>query len=70
MGVKNPLKNNVQKYRAWKGITQKDFAKEISASVSEIRLIEKNKVCPRPGLRFKICDYFNVQHNQMFYLDK
>lgn len=61
-------KNNVQKYRIWKGIAQKELANEIGYSVSEVRLVEKNKVTPRLMLRLKICEFFGVSHNQMFYV--
>jgi len=60
-------KNNVQKYRVWKGIAQKELAENVGYSVSEIRLVEKNEVTPRLMLRLKICEFFGVSHDQMFY---
>ena len=67
MAIKRNMKNNVQKYRVWKNILQKDLANEVKCSATEIRLIEGNKVTPGGELRKRICEYFGVSHNQMFY---
>jgi DNA-binding XRE family transcriptional regulator len=64
---KKALKNNVQKYRVWKNLLQKELAEKVGISVSELRLIEKNAVCPRLQHRIKLCEYFGVSHDQMFY---
>ena len=64
------MKNHVQKYRVWKGLLQKDLAEKINISVSEIRLIEKQAVAPRPGTRLKLAKLFDVNHDQLFYYDK
>ena len=68
--VKKSVKNNVRKYRVWKGLLQKDLAKSIGISVSQIRLIESNKATPRLQTRLKICSLFNVSYNQMWIGDK
>ena len=69
--TKVKLKNNVQKYRVWKNLQQKELAKEVNISVSEIRLIEKHIVKrPRLDLRLRICEFFGVSHDQMFYEDE
>ncbi len=68
--TKQHYKNNMQKYRVWKGLLQKDIATDMNISISEIRLIERNEVCPSKKNRIKICDYFGVSFEQMFYLDK
>jgi DNA-binding XRE family transcriptional regulator len=68
--TKVKLKNNVQKYRVWKNLQQKELAKEVNISVSEIRMIEKHIVKrPRLDLRLRICEFFGVSHDQMFYED-
>ena len=65
--AKVKLDNNLQKYRVWKNLSQKELAEDVEASISEIRLIEKNLVTPRLMLRLRICEFFGVSHNQMFY---
>jgi DNA-binding XRE family transcriptional regulator len=67
MQKKKNIKNNVQKYRVWKSMHQKDLAEAVNISVSEIRLIERNKVYPRSELRERLCEYFGVAYDQMFY---
>lgn len=65
------MENNIKKYRIWKGLKQKELAKLVKISTSELRLIEKNKIKrPRAGLRLRICDYFGVSHDQMFYSEE
>lgn len=57
--TKVKLKNNVQKYRVWKNMIQKDLAEKIYISVSELALIEKQHINrPRLELRLRICDFF------------
>ena len=68
--MKRKIKNNVQKYRIYKGILQKDLAKEIDISLSWLRRIEGQKGCPKPGTRIKLSDYFGVSHNQLFYCEE
>jgi DNA-binding XRE family transcriptional regulator len=65
--VKKNLKNNVQKYRVWRGLLQKDLADAIGISISEMRLIERNKVTPKPENQEKLCEFFEVSYDQMFY---
>ena len=64
---KEKLKNNLKKYRVWKNILQKDLAKKVGCSASQLRLIETNKCQPRLPLRLRICEFFGVSHDQMFY---
>jgi DNA-binding XRE family transcriptional regulator len=70
MHKKQIIRNNVQKYRVWKSLKQKDLADAVNISISELRLIEKNKVYPRNQFREKLCEYFGVTYDQMFYEDK
>jgi DNA-binding XRE family transcriptional regulator len=68
--TKPKMKNNVQKYRVWKNLRQEDLAKEVKISVAELRLIEKHAINkPRLNLRHRICKFFGVSHNHMFYYD-
>ena len=67
MIYKKKLKNNVQKYRVWKGWTQKRFSEISNVSISEIRLIEKLKVTPHVSTRQKIANAFKINENQLFY---
>ena len=64
------LKNNLGKYRVWKNITQENLAIELKMSVSAIRNIEIYNHYPKYQVRAKICKYFNVSQDQMFYYNK
>jgi DNA-binding XRE family transcriptional regulator len=66
--TKKNLKNNVQNYRVWKKLLQKDLADATGISLPEIRLIEKNKVTPTPKNQEKLCEFFNVSLDQLFYM--
>ena len=61
------IKNQLQKYRVWKNITQEDLSKKLGISVNHLRLIEVNYKYPKYQVRSKICKFFNVSQDQMFY---
>lgn len=67
MNKKKNIGNNLQKYRVWKGLLQADFANQTGISISEVRLIEQNKVSPNPRTTTTILKYFDVSYDQMFY---
>lgn len=67
MKNKKEFKNNLAKYRTWKNITQQKLAEEINVSVPMLRNIETKHYFPSYIIRKKICDYFNVLPEQMFY---
>lgn len=64
------IKNNLSKYRAWKDITQNELAANLRISSHQLRMIELNRKYPKYQTRAKICKFFNVSQNQMFYIDK
>jgi DNA-binding XRE family transcriptional regulator len=66
---KQIIKNNLKKYRTWKGLKQVDLAKELNLSVSQIRYIENKNKYPKYQVRRKICEYFGVSQDQMFYIE-
>ena len=69
--IKNKkYKNNVQKYRVWKNLLQRELAEEIGISKSQLRNIELNKCQPRKKFRERLCEYFGINFNQLFYEDK
>lgn len=61
------IKNRLQNYRVFKGLTQKQLATELNICVSLVRNIEINMYYPKYPIRSKICVFFNVSHPQMFY---
>jgi DNA-binding XRE family transcriptional regulator len=61
------INNNVKKYRVWKGIRQSDLAKDLKISIAYYRKIEAGYY-PKYQVRSRICKYFNVNHDQMFYV--
>jgi len=67
MKVAKNLKNNVMKYRAWKGLTRKQLAKEVRCSENTLALTEYQKTTPSPALMYNLCQFFNVSENQLFY---
>jgi DNA-binding XRE family transcriptional regulator len=63
----NDILNNLQKYRVWKNITQDQLCKILKISLSNLREIEVYNKYPKYQVRQRICNYFNVSQNQMFY---
>lgn len=63
----NNIKNNLRKYRVWKTLTQEQLAMELGVSLAQIRLIENEFHYPKYQTRAKICNFFNINQNQMFY---
>jgi len=63
------IKNNLSKYRAWKNINQDELATNLGLSTYQLRMIELNRKYPKDKVRESICAYFNVNNEQMFYLD-
>lgn len=63
------IKNNLAKYRNWKNITQQGLADELKMSVKHLRNIEVNNNYPNYVTRAKLCKYFNVSQDQMFYYE-
>jgi transcriptional regulator with XRE-family HTH domain len=61
------IKNNLQKYRYWKNLTQQQLADELEISVGLVRKIELDDHVPKYYTRWKIATYFGVSESQMFY---
>lgn len=61
------IKNNAKKYRIWKNFTQVGVAKDLKISIHQLRAIETKDKYPKYQVRQRICDYFGVTQNQMFY---
>ena len=64
------INNNLKNYRIWKGITQKKLAIELGISVIHLLKIENHSKYPKYQIRAKLCKYFNISQDQMFYIDK
>lgn len=60
-------RNNLQKYRIWKNLTQKELADNLNIKIRKLRDIDVNKSYPRKYIRDKLLKYFNVSFEQMFY---
>ena len=63
-------KNNLQKYRKWKGLTQVELSQKTGVCISIIRLIESKYHYPKYLTRKKICDFFDVELGKMFYVER
>jgi|WetSurMetagenome_2_1015567.scaffolds.fasta_scaffold52260_4 DNA-binding XRE family transcriptional regulator len=61
------IKNNLQKYRVWKKLTQTELAKCVEISINQLRKIEHDGYYPKYMIRQKICNYFGILQTQMFY---
>lgn len=67
-GTNKPkIMNNLRKYRIWKNITQEELAEELKISVNQLRLIECHSKYPKYQIRSRLCGYFNVSQDQMFF---
>ncbi|MEN8907121.1 MAG: helix-turn-helix transcriptional regulator [Clostridiales bacterium] len=64
------IKNNLRKYRIWKNITQEDLARDLKISVNQLRLIECHNKYPKYQIRSRLCKYFDVSQDQMFFYSK
>ena len=67
MRHKEKVKNNLQKYRAWKQLRQIDLAKDLGMGICTLRKIEQDYYYPKYQVRVKICNYFGINQNQMFH---
>ena len=64
------LKNNLDKLRKLKGLTQEEFAKELKVSRQNVSAIENGKYNPSLDLAFDIALYFNKTIEEIFIYEK
>ena len=64
------LKNNLDKLRKLKGLTQEKFAKELKVSRQTVSAIENGKYNPSLDLAFEIALYFNKTIEEIFIYEK
>ena len=64
------MKNNLDKLRKLKGLTQEEFAKELKVSRQTVRAIENGKYNPSLDLAFDIALYFNKTIEEIFIYEK
>ena len=60
------LRNNLDKLRKIKGLTQEEFAKELKVSRQTVSAIENGKYNPSLDLAFEIALYFNMTIEEVF----
>ena len=64
------MKNNLDKLRKLKGLTQEEFAKELKVSRQTVSAIENGKYNPSLDLAFDIALYFNKTIEEIFIYEK
>ena len=64
------LRNNLDKLRKIKGLTQEEFAKELKVSRQTVSAIENGKYNPSLDLAFEIALYFNMTIEEVFTYEK
>ena len=64
------MKNNLDKLRKLKGLTQEEFAKELKVSRQTVSAIENGKYNPSLDLAFEIALYFNKTIEEIFIYEK
>nr|WP_315085344.1 helix-turn-helix transcriptional regulator [uncultured Lachnoanaerobaculum sp.] len=64
------MKNNLDKLRKLKGLTQEEFAKELKVSRQTVSAIENGKYNPSLDLAFDIALYFNKTIEELFIYEK
>lgn len=64
------MKNNLDKLRKLKGLTQEEFAKELKVSRQTVNAIENGKYNPSLDLAFDIALYFNKTIEEIFIYEK
>lgn len=60
------MKNNLQKYRKWRGLTQQELANKAKISMRLICQIENDYKLPKYQIRKKLCNIFGINQNQLF----
>lgn len=60
------MKNNLEKFRKEKGISQEELALNVEVSRQTIISLEKGKYNPSIILAFKIAKYFNLSIEEIF----
>ncbi|MDF2546112.1 MAG: putative transcriptional regulator [Anaerosolibacter sp.] len=63
-----PIKNNIQKYRKLRGITQENFAQELGVTREYLSKLENQRYCAGTDLMEKVCRRFGVGLGEMFYI--
>ena len=63
------LKNNIRVQRAIKRITQEELAEGVGVTRKTINTIENEVFEPSTLLALKIAEYFNVDFEEIFYLE-
>ena len=64
------MRNNLDKLRKIKGLTQEEFANELRVSRQTISAIENGKYNPSLDLAFEIALYFNMTIEEVFTYEK
>lgn len=60
------MKNNIEKLRKERNITQEELANALEVTRQTINAIENAKYCPSLILAFKISKYFNLDIENIF----
>lgn len=63
-----PVKNNIQKLRKARGITQDELAEILGVTRTYLSKLENQKFSPGPGLILKVCLYFCKELGEVFYI--
>lgn len=63
-----PVKNNIQKFRQAKGITQDELAEKLEVSRAYLCKMENQRFSPGPGLMLRVCTYFSMELGEVFYV--
>jgi putative transcriptional regulator len=64
------LKNNVERIRKEKGLSQEEFAKKLRVSRQTISSIETGKYNPSLELAFAIADFFDKKIEEVFLYER
>jgi DNA-binding XRE family transcriptional regulator len=60
------IHNNVRSYRVYKGLTQRELAKQIGICLTLVQKIE-HQYCPKYQIQKKLSDFFGVSMTQLFF---
>ena len=64
------MKNNVERIRKEKGLSQEEFAKKLRVSRQTISSIETGKYNPSLALAFTIADFFDKKIEEVFVYER
>ena len=66
--MKSLIKNHIKQYRKAKVLSQQELADKLEIDRTYLSKIENQKYSPGTELMYKVCQYFEAELGEMFYI--